>query len=205
MCWKDFKEELNNNQSDDLNDVSKIYHLDITPPYIRIDKAKIKNEINLQGFIKDVLEKIFTDNIFKIELEEFDYHFLIGKGVDNKDMSADIVLVNWNKVKFLDIEVKNDKSFDCMGNKNLFEYISQTNMPNQIPSYMLKQIIGYVINDKLKYGVLTSLNRSWFIKLETSSNNKITVYISDTIDKNLFLKAMNYIINLSLSNNQNLE
>ncbi len=36
--------------------------------------------------------------------------------------------------------------------------------------------------DELKYGVLTSLNKSWFIKLETSINHKMTVHISDTID-----------------------
>jgi hypothetical protein len=174
-------------------------------PDIRINKGEVKLEIKLQNLIQDILREIFSKNIFNIEHEEFDYHFLIGKGVDNKDKSADIVLVNGENVKFLDIEVKNDTSFDCMGNKNLFEYISQTNMPNQIPSYMLKQIIGYVINDELKYGVLTSLNKSWFIKLETSINHKMTVHISDTIDKNSFLKAMNYIINMSLINNQNLE
>ena len=64
---------------------------------------------------------------------------------------------------------------------------------NNNPLFLLQQINDYLVRDSVKYGVLTSYTHSWFMKVE---NKKL--YISNTIEKNLFLKAMNYLIELSL-------
>jgi hypothetical protein len=183
--WEDFLQNLNQ-INEHLDNNSYLYK----NPDIRIDQPPFRYELTLQGFIQDILREIFSKNILK---SDDGYDFLIGETIENVKEETDVVLVDKNYRRYLDIEVKNDPTFKCMKEKNLFDYVKATPIPNQSPVNAFKETINYIMDHKLKYGVLTSLENSWFFKIE----DKI-ISISNTIAKDTFLKAMNYIIELSL-------
>lgn len=146
--------------------------------------------MNLQLFLIDVLKKIFSDNKLTFENDNRNYDFTITE----KNSDSDIIFKNGNK-RLIEIEVKNGNVFESITkiNKNLYDYFISEEKSNKNPLFALQQINDYLVRDSVKYGVLTSYTHSWFMKIE---NKKL--YISNTIEKNLFLKAMNYLIELSL-------
>ena len=80
-------------------------------------------------------------------------------------------------------------------NNSLYETLNNTDLiKNKASEMALCQLYGYIFKHKLKYGVLTSYDKTWYIKCEKSC-----IYLSETFDKNSLLKSMNYFIHLALN------
>jgi hypothetical protein len=154
----------------------------------------------LQDFIRDILKEIFIRNIlFDEDCRKYDF-----SSSRESQPDADVIFYEFlddqKPKKLLDIEVKNPNVFEPLGSSSLLDYIKYKNehikdeSKRNAPENSLAQIYGYLCTDNLKYGVLTSYNQTWYLKRE-----KDELYVSEGIDKNLFLKSMNYFIYLALN------
>lgn len=171
-----------------LNDSDKLYKV----PDISLHQKSFRYELRLQEFILDLIKEIFI----KSEYIDEKYEFTFGEA--GKD--ADTIFMGRNGQRFIDIEIKNDNVFSSLETENLHDHLIKTKRNNKYTLNSFAQICGYMKNHSIKYGVLTSYNRSWFLKLESTNKlGKDRVFISNTIERNFFLKSMCYLIRLSLN------
>ena len=184
LFWKDFQSSYENHEID-----SFIKQYDF--PNINQNIKKLNSESSLQSFIKDILNNVFSYNILKDENKQIEF----GPSETNED--ADIVMnliKNGDKKRLIDIEVKNPPVLNALENQSLYDYCISSSKQNQKPWYAINQLYGYMSKHKVKYGILTTYNQTWYLRHE----NKL--YISNTILKNELLKSLNYFISLSLKN-----
>jgi hypothetical protein len=152
---------------------------------------EVKIEKESEHHIFNILDWVFNKNLFSKgdkNLSNFDFRL-------NSDCDILLSKKDDQKFRFVDIEIKKPNVINkSMFKKKRLDELFNTNMVTNKNGNVLncvKQIYKYISTHNLKYGILTTLNESWFFKL---TNDKKTLSISDTIDIKDFLKAIYYLI-----------
>ena len=154
------------------------------------------NENECRHYIYEILDWVFNENIFEFGDEQLRrYKFIYQQNAND----CDLLLSDRNnpRSRFIDIEIKKPNVINksIMGNKELHDFVNARR--NETPTHKVvncvKQIYKYMRDHNLKYGILTTLNESWFFEL-TRTGERECLSISDTIDKTELLRAIYYLI-----------
>ncbi len=183
--WKTFTKKFKEIK---LNSQSLIYEMR------NFDKKKqFQTENECRDYIYRILDWIFNDNLFikgneRLRMFKFIYQ--------QRNSDCDLILSKTDnpKDRFVDIEIKKPNVINKskFNGRELYDCIDANRYVNV--EKCVKQIYNYMSKDKLKYGILSTLNESWFFKLTKDDKGVETLAISDTIDKTDLLKAIYYLI-----------
>ena len=188
--WNDF-------DAIEIDDTQKMYK----KPSINLAARNFSQELPLQQLIIEILNEIFE----KILWENGKFKSSKFSSSLTEQSDADVILYddiyNLDKVKkIIDIEVKNPTAFENIGPEFSDLHKILKDRPIKYIRSSFEQIFGYMDKDKdklVKYGALTSYEKTWYLKYEEKQN---ILFISKMIDKNSFIKSMKYLVDLARDN-----
>lgn len=190
--WENFKKAFEVFKINGINDTLKLYK---DPCFDEEEEVNLKTEAQLHFHMFSILKEVFNQNLFKknddsITEKRLQFYF--------NDIQADADLNLKAKEDIIaKIEVK---SKNVISNLNLHEDYHNITAVKAI----IHQFSYYLDKFKIQYGIISSLEKSWFFKLDLEKKDLL---ISQEFDRDDFLYSIyffikNYIIP-SLANNEN--
>jgi hypothetical protein len=130
------------------------------------------------------LENVFNKNLFIQNNAEIIERKLEFKLNDNVDLN----LEDKNKNILVKIEVKTGDNLKLARDEDLVRCYDNKHSKAH---HCVNQLYHYLSEKKIKHGILTTFNQTWFFNLRLSENN---LQISPTINNDQFLTAVYFFI-----------